>query len=75
MLAGHHETMIYWAMIAVMAARKNYVANAAVSRPGRFTADPLLLTQPLTRQVLATAAPWTSSWLSPGYGQNFWNAA
>ena len=26
-------------------------------------------------QLLATAAPWTSPWLPPGYGQNFWNAA
>jgi hypothetical protein len=23
----------------------------------------------------ATAAPWTSPWLPPGYEQNFWNAA
>ena len=26
-------------------------------------------------QMLATAAPWTSPWLPPGYEQNFWNAA
>jgi hypothetical protein len=25
--------------------------------------------------MLATAAPWTSPWLPPGYEQNFWNAA
>jgi hypothetical protein len=28
-----------------------------------------------TGQLLATAAPWTSPWLPPGYEQNFWNAA
>jgi hypothetical protein len=27
------------------------------------------------RPMLATAAPWTSPWLPPGYEQNFWNAA
>ena len=26
-------------------------------------------------QMLATAAPWTSPWLPPGYEQNFWNGA
>jgi hypothetical protein len=26
-------------------------------------------------EMLATAAPWTSSWLPPRYEQNFWNAA
>ena len=26
-------------------------------------------------QLLATAAPWTSPWLPPGYEQNFWNRA
>jgi len=26
-------------------------------------------------QMLATAAPWISPWLPPGYEQNFWNAA
>jgi len=26
-------------------------------------------------QMLATAAPWTSPWLPPGYEQNFWNDA
>jgi hypothetical protein len=25
--------------------------------------------------MLATAAPWTSPWLPPGYAQNFWNGA
>jgi len=25
--------------------------------------------------MLATAAPWTSPWLPPGYEQDFWNAA
>jgi hypothetical protein len=25
--------------------------------------------------MLATAAPWTSPWLPPGYEQNYWNAA
>ena len=26
-------------------------------------------------RMLATAAPWTSPWLPPGYEQNFWHAA
>ena len=26
-------------------------------------------------EMLATAAPWTSPWLPPGYEQNYWNAA
>ena len=41
---------------------------------GPAPADPLLLPQPLPGQMLATAAPRTSPWLSPGYEQNFRNA-
>lgn len=26
-------------------------------------------------QNLATAAPWTSPWLPPGYGKDFWQGA
>jgi hypothetical protein len=35
----------------------------------------LLSAHGLPHQMLATAAPWTSPWLPPGYEQNFWNAA
>ena len=38
-------------------------------------ADPLLLPRRSPDQMLATAAPWTSPWLPPGYEQNFWNGA
>jgi hypothetical protein len=73
-LAAHHETMIYWAMIAVMAL-KNYLANTAASRPVRLRQIRSFFRNRSPGPMLATAAPWTSPWLPPGYEQNFWNAA
>lgn len=59
----------------VWAALKNYVANTAVSWPGRLRQIRSFFRNRSPGQMLATAAPWTSPWLPPGYEQNFWNAA
>jgi hypothetical protein len=54
---------------------KNYVANTAVSWPGRLRQIHSYFRNHSPGQMLTTAAPWTSPWLPPGYEQNFWNAA
>jgi transposase len=54
---------------------KNYVANTAVTWPGRLRQIHAYFRNRSPDQMLATAAPWTSPWLPPGYEQNFWNAA
>ena len=54
---------------------KNYVANTAVSWPGRLRQIHSFFRNRSPGQMLATAAPWTSPWLPPRYDQNFWNAA
>jgi transposase len=59
----------------IWAALKNYVANTAVSWPGRLRQIHSFFRSRSPDQMLATAAPWTSPWLPPGYEQNFWNAA
>jgi len=59
----------------IWAALKNYVANTAVSWPGRLRQIHSFFRTRSPDQMLATAAPWTSPWLPPGYEQNFWNAA
>ena len=59
----------------IWAALKNYVANTAVSWPGRLRQIHSFFRNRSPDQMLATAAPWTSPWLPPGYEQNFWNAA
>jgi DDE superfamily endonuclease len=66
----------------IWAALKNYVANTAVSWPGRlpqihsfFRNHSPDFRDHSPDQMLATAAPWTSPWLPPRYEQNFWNAA
>jgi transposase len=59
----------------IWAALKNYVANTAVSWPGRLRQIHCFFRNRSPDQMLATAAPWTSPWLPPGYEQNFWNAA
>jgi len=51
------------------------VANTAVSWPGRLRQIHAFFRSRSPDQMLATAAPWTSSWLPAGYEQNFWNAA
>ena len=59
----------------IWGALKNYVANTAVSWPGRLRQIHSFFRARSPDQMLATAAPWTSPWLPPGYEQNFWNAA
>jgi transposase len=59
----------------VWAALKNYVANTAVTWPGRLRQIHSFFRNRSPSQMLDTAAPWTSPWLPPGYEQNFWNAA
>jgi hypothetical protein len=50
----------------IWAALTNYLAQYCRYLAGPAPADPLLLPQPLPGQMLATAAPRTSPWLSPG---------
>ena len=59
----------------IWGALKNYVANTAVSWPGRLRQIHSFFRARSPDQMLATAAPWTSPWLPPGYEQNFWNRA
>ena len=59
----------------IWGALKNYVANTAVSWPGRLRQIHSFFRARSPDEMLATAAPWTSPWLPPGYEQNFWNAA
>jgi len=59
----------------IWAALKNYVANTAVTWPGRLRQIHSFFRNRSPDQMLATAAPWTSPWLPPRYEQNFWNAA
>jgi hypothetical protein len=54
---------------------KNYLANSAVTWPGRLRQVHAFFRARSPDQLLATAAPWTSPWLPPGYEENFWNAA
>src|SRR4051812_33767482 len=59
----------------IWAALKAFVANTAVTWPGRLKQAHAFFRIRSPDQLLATAAPWTSPWLPPGYEQNFWNAA
>ena len=59
----------------IWAALKNYVANTAVSWPGRLRQIHSFFRTRSPDEMLAAAAPWTSPWLPRGYEQNFWNAA
>jgi transposase len=59
----------------IWAALKNYVANTAVTWPGRLRQIHSFFRARSPDEMLDTAAPWTSPWLPPGYEQNFWNAA
>jgi hypothetical protein len=54
---------------------KNYVANTAVTWPGRLRQIHSYFRNRSPDQMLAAAAPWTTPWLPPGYEQNYWNAA
>ena len=59
----------------IWGALKNYVANTAVTWPGRLRQIHSFFRNRSPGQMLATAAPWTSPWLPPGYEENFWNGA
>ena len=59
----------------IWGALKNYVANTAVTWPGRLNQIHAFFRARSPDQMLDTAAPGTSPWLPPGYEQNFWNAA
>jgi len=59
----------------IWAALKNYVANTAMSWPGRLRQIHAFFRNRSPGQMLATAAPWTGPWLPPGYEQNSWNVA
>ena len=59
----------------IWAGLKNYVANTAVTWPGRLRQVHSFFRNRSPDQMLATAAPWTSPWLPPRYEQNFWNDA
>jgi transposase len=59
----------------IWAALKNYVANTAVTWPGRLRQIHSFFRNRSPGQILDAAAPWTSPWLPPRYEQNFWNAA
>jgi DDE superfamily endonuclease/Homeodomain-like domain len=50
---------------------KNYVANTAVTWPGRLRQIHSFFRNRSPDQMLDMAAPWTSPWLPPGYEQNF----
>ena len=54
---------------------KNYVANTAVTWPGRLRQIHSFFRNRSPGQILAMAAPWTSPWLPADYEQNLWNTA
>ena len=54
----------------IWGALKNYLANTAVSWPGRLRQIHSFFRNRSPGQMLDTAAPWTSPWLPPGYAQN-----
>ncbi|MEV4251516.1 IS630 family transposase [Streptosporangium canum] len=59
----------------IWAALKAFIANTAVTWPGRRRQVHAFFRARSPDQLLATAAPWTSPWLPAGYKRNFWNAA
>jgi hypothetical protein len=59
----------------IWAALKAFIANTAVTWPGRLNQARAFFRNRSPDQMLATAPPRTSPWLPPGYEQNFWNAA
>jgi hypothetical protein len=71
----HHARKVTAYLERVWGALKNYVANTAVTWPGRLRQIHSFFRARSPDQMLATAAPWTSPWLPQGYEQNFWNAA
>lgn len=59
----------------VWAALKAYLANTAVTWPGRLRQVHAFFRQRSPARMLTTAAPWTSPWLPKSYAQNFRQAA
>jgi len=59
----------------IRGALENYVADAAVTWPGRLRQIRSFFRARSPGEMPGTAAPWTSPWLPPGYEHNFWNAA
>jgi transposase len=59
----------------IWAALKAFIANTAVSWPGRLRQIHAFFRARSPNQLLTAAAPWTSPWLPAGYKRNFWNAA
>ncbi|ACZ90096.1 IS630 family transposase [Streptosporangium roseum] len=59
----------------IWAALKAFIANTAVTWPGRLRQIHAFFRARSPDQLLTTAAPWTSPWLPAGYKRNFWNAA
>ena len=59
----------------IWAALTNYVANTAVTWPGRLRQIHSFFRNPHPASCWPPPGPRTSPWLSPGYEQNFWNAA
>ncbi|WP_173525208.1 IS630 family transposase [Nonomuraea antri] len=59
----------------IWAALKVFIANSAVSWPGRLRQIHAFFRARSPDQMLTAAAPWTSPWLPAGYKRNFWNAA
>ena len=55
----------------IWAALKNYVANTAVSWPGRLQQIHAFFRSRSPDKMLATAAPWTSPWLPPVTSRTF----
>ncbi|MFD8527766.1 IS630 family transposase [Streptosporangium canum] len=59
----------------VWAVLKAFIANTAVTWPGRLRQIHAFFRARSPDQLLTAAAPWTSPWLPAGYKRNFWNAA
>jgi hypothetical protein len=55
----------------IWAALKNYLANTAVSWPGRLQQIHAFFRSRSPDKMLATAAPWTSPWLPPVTSRTF----
>lgn len=58
----------------IWAALKTFIANTAVSWPGRKRQIHAFFRGRSPDQNLATAAPWTSPWFPTRYRQDFWKA-
>jgi transposase len=59
----------------IWAALKAFLANTAVTWPGRRRQIHAYFRARSPDQMLATAAPWTSPWFPPRYMQKLWKAA